>query len=366
VFDFSTKGILDVAKTNRWTLQFWVYPSVTNDNQVEIGSLDDNILIMDKESDGYRISVAGANTNASEVLRANHWSHISITRNGDNWVIYTVVDRDPDDIHIVATDPFTLSTTAEKNFTLGRDLKGNIDDVRFWNRPLTKDEIMSGYSRILEGNESGLRGYYTFDYVLPGYAFDMSYVGTVYNGNHAVLNTLEFDDNVPDDTYQLALKGVADKNGNYQISGIPVIGKGTSYSIVPSLGVHSFNPTEDTRYFNGTALVHNGVNFTDVSSFAVSGKVVYKGGNYPVQGCTFEVDGSIVVSNGQPVTSGYDGSFTISVPIGVHKVQVKKPGHTFEDDGYLLENGKDMNYNRPFSNIVFNNTTRVKLIGRYQ
>jgi len=363
-FDFSTDNVNDIAAAKQWTLQFWVHPDITNIGANNlIGTLGSVNLQMDAVSGGYQIKADGVEASRSAIIPANRWSHISITRNGNGWKLYTVADQNPDSIYIVNAAFTTSAATSSGNFTLGRALKGNIDDVRFYNRPLTEAEIMRDYSRRLTGNENGLRGYWTFDYALPGYAFDMSRVGTVYNGNHAVSNTLVFDDNVPDETYQLALKGITDNNGNYQITGIPYTGEGTSYSIVPSLGVHKFNPTEQLRYVSPTSMVHNGADFTDVSSFAVSGNVVYGGGDYPVEGCSFEVDGVQVTSGGQPVTSGYDGGFTISVPIGVHKVQVKKSGHAFVNNGYLLDNGKDINYNKPLSNIEFQDTTRVKLIG---
>jgi hypothetical protein len=56
------------------------------------------------------------------------------------------------------------------------------------------------------------------------------------------------DTSVPSDSYQLGLKAITDRNGNYQIAGIPFTGEGTSYSIVPSMGVHKFNLTEQLRY----------------------------------------------------------------------------------------------------------------------
>jgi len=364
VFDFSTDNVKEIAASNKWTLQFWVRPDITSEGANNlIGTLGSVNLQMDAVSGGYQIKTDGIEASRSEIIPANRWSHITITRNGNGWNLYTVVDQNPDSIYIENAAFTSSAETSSGSFTLGKALKGNIDDVRFYNRPLTEAEIMRDYSRRLTGNENGLRGYWTFDYALPGYAFDMSRVGTVYNGNHAVSNTLVFDDNIPDETYQLALKGITDNNGNYQITGIPYTGEGTSYSIVPSLGVHKFNPTEQLRYVSPTSMVHNGTDFTDVSSFDVRGTVVYEGGNYPVEGCTFEVDGVQVISGGQPVTSGYDGGFTISVPIGVHKVQVKKSGHMFVNGGYLLDNGKDINYNKPLSNIEFQDTTRVKLIG---
>ncbi|NER30695.1 MAG: LamG domain-containing protein [Symploca sp. SIO1C4] len=40
--------------------------------------------------------------------------------------------------------------------------RGSIDDVRIWNRARSKAEIKADYQRRLQGNESGLVGYYHF------------------------------------------------------------------------------------------------------------------------------------------------------------------------------------------------------------
>ncbi|MDR3000665.1 MAG: hypothetical protein LBU89_05320 [Fibromonadaceae bacterium] len=361
----------DIWTSGRWTLQFWVNPDANNTGTRVIGNIGGQDISMIAVTGGYQIFTAmqTATTARSAIIPSNHFSHITITRDGSNVNIYTVVDKDSSNISIANTSfttnvSMTAPAAANSKISLGHSLWGNIDDVRFWNRALDSAEIRRNYSRLLVGNENGLRGYWTFDDGLPGYAFDMSRVGTVYNGNHATTNTLAFNTNVPNETYQLALKGITDANGNYQIGGIPYQGEGTSYSIIPMLGVHQFNPTQQLRYISPTSMVHNGTDFTNISSFEVSGTVVYEGGTYPVEGCTFEIDGIQVTLDGKPVTSSSDGRFEISVPIGTHKVQVKKPGHTFVNDGYLTDgNGKDLNYNAPLSEVKFYNTTRVKLIG---
>ncbi|MCL2073408.1 MAG: T9SS type A sorting domain-containing protein [Marinilabiliaceae bacterium] len=360
----------DIWTSKQWTLQFWVNPDVNITGTKIIGYIGSYPISLIAVTGGYRV-YAGFNTaQRSEIITPNKFSHIVITRNNNDIKIYTVCDNDPENIYIESvTYNFTTATAFiadDCKISFGHELSGYIDEVRFWNRPLAETEITNDYSRRLVGNENGLRAYWTFDENLPGNAFDMSRIGTVYNGNHATTNTLAFHSNVPSEIYQLALKGITDGNGNYQISGIPYSGEGTSYSIVPDLGVHVFNPNEHLRYISPTSMVHNGTDFTDISSFKVSGTVRYEGGNYPVQGCSFEIDDQPVTRpNGTLYTSEIDGSFEISVPIGVHKVRIVKQGHTFVDDGLLTNSaGENLNYNANVPNIQFWNNTRVKLIGR--
>jgi hypothetical protein len=133
------------------------------------------------------------------------------------------------------------------------------------------------------------------------------------------------------------------------------------------MGVHVFNPNEHLRYVSPASMVHNATDFTDVSAFKVTGKVTYAGGNYPVEGCSFEIDDRAVTKpNGELEKSDLEGGFTISIPIGIHKVRVVKQGHTFDNDGYLQDEitKQDLNYNAPINNVKFFDQTRVKLIGR--
>jgi len=46
---------------------------------------------------------------------------------------------------------------------MGQPFNGYIDDIRLWNRALTKDEIEANYTRILGGTESGLILYWPLD-----------------------------------------------------------------------------------------------------------------------------------------------------------------------------------------------------------
>ena len=114
---------------------------------------------------------------------------------------------------------------------------------------------------------------------------------------------------------------------------MPFTGEGTTYAIIPRLGVHQFNPTQQLRYIGNNSLVHNGVDFDDVSSFKVTGTVYYENTSIPVQDAYLYVDGLMASKDGEPIMTNAQGKFTVSVPIGDHFVQVKKQGHTFLNNG---------------------------------
>lgn len=261
------------------------------------------------------------------------------------------------------------------NFYIGAPDKTNfigyLDEVRFWNKDLNPEEINADCNRYLNGKETGLIAYYRLDepnYVL-GIAYDCSAVNSTYNKNHAIVGSkvLRSDSNITPTKEQLALKAVTDSDGNYLINNIPYVSDGSSYSVTPSFGVHTFNPNSKPLYVSSDANTFNNFDFTDISSFKVSGKVVYEGGNYPVEGCSFQVDGKTLVdTSGNVITSNNDGSFTIEVPIGKHEVRVTKSGHTFAYDGKILDaNNENINYNSDLTLLApLQDQTRVKVIGR--
>ena len=359
----------NIWTSKKWTLQFWVNPNTQHTGTKIIGNIGNVPIYLMAEPDGinYRLHWGELRTT---IFPFNKFTQVAIVRNENSLHIYYALDQDKDNIR-VSYSSTTYSalgtlTASTARISFGHSLNGNIDDVRFWDRPLSQEEIARDYSRVITGGENGLKIYWTFDESLPGYAFDMSRVGTVYNANHATTNALTSDADIPED-YQLSLKGITNRDGNYQINGIPYHGEGSSYSVVPMMGVHEFNPTQQLRYISPTSMVHNATDFTDVSSFKVSGTVMYEGGNYPVQDCSFEIDGKPVMTpKGEIIRSDFNGEFTISVPIGIHEVRIVKQGHTFKNNGLLIDelSGTNLNYNAPLANIKFFDQTRVKLIGR--
>ena len=246
-----------------------------------------------------------------------------------------------------------------------------LDELRFWDKALDSATIAQNYDRYLNGSEDGLVGYYRFDEDIENLAIDVSNVQGEYNGNHFAMSKVEKRSN----TYevptvdQLSLKTYTDANGAYLMNNLPYVGDGESYTITPSLGVHSFSPTEKTLYFNDNASNHNNVDFTDNSSFNVSGHVYYNNTTFPVEGCNFYVDGVVCTTgDGNLVTSDKNGAYTISVPIGEHYIQVKKANHTFVGAGRYPTDpygkGRKEVFENPRQSLNFYDSTLVTLVGK--
>ena len=241
---------------------------------------------------------------------------------------------------------------------------GYIDDVRLWSKALTNDEIARDRNRILSGREEGLKLYYPFDEGLTLYAYDNSYTNGAPNGNHPIINRNSLASTLIPTHDQLSLYGMTNANGEYIIRGIPFSGSGTGYTVRPVLGVHDFSPTSRTGFISANSLSLNGYDFTDVSSFTVSGTIRYSGTTVPVDSVMFFVDGTPCTRENKTIYSDANGEFTISVPIGEHYIEVKRNGHTFEGAGrYPQQEGERYDF-RSETHLDFYDNTLVNFSGR--
>jgi len=280
------------------------------------------------------------------------------------------------------------NTVHWNSFSIGGGKSAYVDDIRVFKTALLNSQIITDYRRYLRGNEPYLHTYLTLNEQVGKFAYDLSSTGVSFHGNDARLdnNTIFNLDNIPTTT-QLGILGVSDANGNYVISSVPYAGSGTSYTIVPSLGVHQFNPNQQLVYIGVGSTVINNVNFKDISSFKFKGKVVYdskgifpaiigqsiKGtirdgefynaymsgyqkyqkGEYwafknssgtidslmryaaiPVPGAIVSIDNQQAInSNNEVIITDNAGNFEIDVPIGQHAISITKIGHQFLYDG---------------------------------
>ena len=159
-----------------------------------------------------------------------------------------------------------------------------LDEFRVWETALTPAQIQRDFRRYIKGNESHLNTYIRANEKSGNYAYDLAHTGFNFHGNDAILNNSPIAptwannedniNNIPTNT-QLGVLGVTDEFGNYVISSVPYSGNGDSFTIVPSLGKHEFNPKQELAFLGGVSPVVNDVDFIDQSSFIFKGLVVY-------------------------------------------------------------------------------------------
>ncbi|MBQ9524465.1 MAG: hypothetical protein IJR69_05040 [Bacteroidaceae bacterium] len=330
------------------------------------------------------VYVGGINYDTSYFIAADSWTHVACIHNSSNHQtgIYTIgADGVEGGIVYVNQSPLAVSPTIrddDKCISIGNEASlqgemyynGYMDEFRFWTKALTKKDIERNYNHPLSGSESGLAIYYPFDEGLAkqGVAYDFSKKNGISNGRHA--NTLvpaNSSTKLPDED-MMSLMSYTDTDGYYEVRGVPFSGEGTSYSVIPTLGIHEFQPAQQSRFVSMSSLTHSGVDFNDVSSFPVSGKVFYAGTDYPLEGAYLYVDGIICSKDGKIVETNEQGEFTISVPIGDHFITVEKNGHVFTDGGrYPVDPnnvGVKHTFDREIKNLEFYDSTMVNFTGR--
>lgn len=344
--------------------------------QLQLGTMD--------EAKGYPLLLNnGTDATATRLyLPASVFTSLTLSVDANGQASVTTVDAV--DTMSVATVPgickVSFTASEKTGLCLGgsyepsadRTFSGYIDEMRvFSGRALTKADILKNYNHSLTGTEDGLFAYWPVDEGIYNQttAYDYSKTSGVANGNHGQLGPSTTTSNTVLPTeHQFGIFGITDAQVNFVIRGVPFNGDGTTYMVVPSKGIHEFSPNYSTRYVSASALVHNGVDFEDVSSFPVSGRVVYAGTNYPVEGAQFTVDGTLCSKDGEVITTNANGEYTISVPIGDHYIKVSKTGHVFNNEGRYPadpnEVGTRLTFNQEVKGLEFVDATLVNFSGK--
>ena len=257
----------------------------------------------------------------------------------------------------------TVPLIMGKNRANAHFFKGQIDETRIWSIPRAQELIERDFNRILNPDEPGLVATWSYDEGLGVGVYDRSKSGTLFNKQHGELHGgAIWSIDIPDED-QLSLYGITDDSGNYTISNIRYAGSGESFSLTPVLGTHAFEPSVLNVFMGDGSNVLNNQNFKDISSFKVTGEVFYKGTTCPAKDILLKIDGEVVVSNGEPITTNDQGLFEIQVPIGKHRVSVEKPGHGFSV-GRWPTNGDLYDFQAPVSGIEFKDSTEIIVVGR--
>ncbi|MBQ0154925.1 MAG: hypothetical protein KBS70_09170 [Bacteroidales bacterium] len=275
-----------------------------------------------------------------------------------------------EDVFAQSTEPLLLGSNTSRVTTDGSAMSYNgfMDEIRFWNIYRDSTAIARTMNGYLNGSESGLTGYYRCDDDIAGELYDLSKASSAFNERHMTTSLIRTDENNVPNPDQLALCTYTDSLGNYLLNAVPYGSNGTTYRIIPSLGIHKFSPSNKPIFFDSHASTHNSIDFRDESSFPVSGYVYYENTDYPVAGCNFYVDGTMCTKNNKMIESAADGSFTINVPIGAHSITIKKEGHSFANGGRFPVDPDSVettyNFDRELNGIDFTDITKVKLTGR--
>ena len=362
-----------------FSVQMYVRPDATNEGGACLLDMGRQLRLALSDYDagnGYLITAtAGENSvKTTHRIKADQYTHVTFTYDGKGRCNVYLIGIDS--LGCLATDSFDMTVNISNEMQGGiavaatvdstQTISGCIDEIRFFKRCLTEADVLQNYSHYMGGTESGLVAYWPFDEGISTLrlAYDYSKTSNTANENHAIiLGGLRNSIEVPT-TDQLSLYAVTDTLGAYTLRGIPFSGEGTTYSLIPSKGVHSFNPVSRTLYVSPQTLSFDPQNFTDNSSFNVKGVVYYENTTYPVKGCRFLVDDVVVKDEwGKEILSDENGEFCIPVSIGEHAIYIEKEGHLFLNEGRYPANGLH-NFNDSISGLTFTDLTKAVVIGR--
>ncbi len=119
---------------------------------------------------------------SNKILPANEWHHVALVRNNGTWEFYF------DSIAFALTGnptpniPNGIMTIGSTN-TGSSNFQGLMDEMRVWNVARTQDEIKANMNLTLNGDETGLVGYWQFEDNTGRTVVDSSP-----NGNNGILN----------------------------------------------------------------------------------------------------------------------------------------------------------------------------------
>lgn len=341
------------------TIEAWVKPE--NDGVIV---KKPGMYSLEYKGDKMQFTVGGTQTittknKMDEYTKSASFIHVSAVAASDSLFIY-INDT------LEAKEARTATVSADSTvLVIGDKFKGAIDEVRLWSVPRDSADVVRDYTRYIIGNETGLEAYYTFDYSVDDQFFDISYSGNTYHKNHGKVTGAKLGGEDVPTSSQLGYRSYTGNDGAYTLRSLPYKGNGTTYMVIPRLGIHQFESAKELRLLSEKSQSHT-VNFTDKSSFLVKGKVMYRHGTIPVEGVSFTVDGITVMDGKGYITkSDADGVFEIYVPVGTHEVKAVLTNHSFEKDGRITNlDGTDRNYQDMLTGIEIIDTTTVRYIGR--
>ncbi len=241
--------------TTEWTISAYVkFGSAVNAANngkfiLDLGSaLDKNMYIKTLPGNTAGVIVGIGDNNAagpheiSYTLNNTLWHQVSAVYGGGVLVLYV----DGNYIGSVKRNIVNVPTL----FTIGSNIakestsffKGNIDDVRIYNRALSQSEIMFTADITPTGSTDGLVAYWKFDEGIGTRVFDLGP-----NDIQAYINGADFSTDIPN----ISSGAVSDDAGFYTIEGINYSDK-QSFKVIPSKNFYKnyaveFNATKESR-----------------------------------------------------------------------------------------------------------------------
>ncbi|KAA3611041.1 MAG: T9SS C-terminal target domain-containing protein [Calditrichaeota bacterium] len=363
--DYMIRKPIKSFAESAFTLSFWMKSNATSQTGAIFSyatpASDNTVLIYNPNNFEFFINGAGTGTtNISAV--DNAWHHIAVTWQKSDGAIRLLKDG-------IQVWSGTLATgaTLQNNgsIVLGQDQDsfgggfdpvqaylGQLDEIQLWDHVVSDSIINSQINLTLRGDEDGLVSYWPFDSEgrQPlNIAGDFSKAG----GNHVQGYGVSFStDHAPVETIVLT-----DPTGFYSVNNI-FYNESNPFDISVFKLRHGFDPTSQERTLELNAPASANVDFTDTTSFAISGKIVLNGTNCAVAGVDIYRNGTFtgIKTNAQGeylLSIEEPGNYTITPVFG----DTSFP-HVFEPAELVFTITDDV------ANADFTDMTTSELAGR--
>jgi len=285
-------------------------------------------------------------------LNDNRWHHVAcvIDAVADSCRIYVDGILDNGDTRSGLGD---VTNTAPLALGVGRvegsTYQGQLDEVRIWNIALSGFEIAKAMSSVLTGNEIGLVAYWPIGWP-QGYRAeeDAGVITDLAGGAH--YGTFEGGVYWTDDCAPLDIDPLTDTQGNYVFDDL-YYGTQAELNVRPYSGNKQFDPPNKRIVLTTNSPVENQVNFSDVSSYTVSGTIRYADTDCAAANIPIFVDS-------QPAgATDSRGNYAVTADLGERSVRPFLQGHAFSPDSCVVVVENDT------PEIDFNDSTVYVLSG---
>ncbi len=160
---------LNIVDADGFTLETWINPN-TSSNRTIISKHLDYIVELTAVSNTVALYLSGEWQYSTGSVPLNEWSHIAISFDGATKVASFYINGSLSGQKTFTSSPF--SNADSQPLIIGyqaatglyvNTYSGRLDDLAFWDRPLTQTEVKATMSAPLAGTESNLIAYYDFN-----------------------------------------------------------------------------------------------------------------------------------------------------------------------------------------------------------
>jgi Concanavalin A-like lectin/glucanases superfamily/FG-GAP repeat/Secretion system C-terminal sorting domain/Bacterial Ig-like domain len=201
-------------------------------------------------------------------LTANSWNHIAAGYGATSLTVYINGQRTEKSISgemEYAAYPYFLIGQNPKDSQ--ENFNGYLSELRFWNSEISDSLVELRMNQRAAGNEPNLLAYWPLTSILDDISPDFATNG----GHHATVVKAGLFENAPN----IFLSARSDATGDYSIRNIRY-GELADYKIVPQKPLHGFDPGARNRTLDLNTPTFSSVNFTDTTSFSITGQIVQK------------------------------------------------------------------------------------------